>query len=40
MINRLGALMLALLVCLAPASLAAEGFTLQQVMSAPFCSSL
>src|ERR1700733_1753760 len=40
MINRLGALMLALLVCLAPASLVAESFTLQQVMSAPFCSSL
>jgi dipeptidyl aminopeptidase/acylaminoacyl peptidase len=40
MIHRLGALVLTLVVCFAPASLRAQSFTLQQVMSAPFCSSL
>ena len=40
MIHRLPAFVLAILVCLLPATLAAESFTLQQVMSAPFSSSL
>jgi dipeptidyl aminopeptidase/acylaminoacyl peptidase len=40
MIHRLPALVLAILVYLLPAPPAAESFTLQQVMSAPFCSGL
>ena len=40
MIHRLPALALAILVYLVPAPLAAQSFTLQQVMSAPLCSGL
>jgi Tol biopolymer transport system component len=40
MIHRLPALVLAILVYLFPAPLAAQSFTLQQVMSAPFSSDL